>query len=265
MKNFGLKPTKRDPRDYHYRKTFGSISQPLPDEFVIGSCPVKNQMATEFCTAFASYVLAALEDNADYSPEWFFAKEVEQTGKTDGQDLRTPCKTAIKYGFLPQNLASNTTLNQSGTFLANPANWSFSDDLAAAPNKRQSYYQCTGNFDEIKQILYQEKRAILTGIAWYNSFTYAPAGIVPENYDELGGLHCIPIIGFKKIGGVDYLVVQNSYGTEIGDEGLFYFSEAVFNKVFTEPMYVFIKKGDLTPVPSGNCLQIFLKNLTTIL
>ena len=258
---FGLKKTKYDPRDYHMKKTFGSVSVVLPDQFIIGTCPIKNQMATEFCTAFASYVLAALEDNADYSPEFFYAKEVELSGKIDGQDLRTPCQVAVKYGFLPQNLAPNTTLNQPSSFLSNPANWPFSDDLAAAPNKRQSYYRCDGTFEEIKQTLYQTKLAILTGIEWYNSFTYALGGICPEDYSQLGGLHCIPLVGFKKINGIDYLIVQNSYGTQIGDGGYFYFSEAVFNKVFNEPFYIFLPKGQIEPQPIGNFLQILIKNI----
>ena len=70
--NFGLKKTEYDPRDYSHAKTFGSMIQILPDEFIVGTCPIKNQMGSEFCTAFASYVLAALEDNVDYSPEWSF-------------------------------------------------------------------------------------------------------------------------------------------------------------------------------------------------
>lgn len=258
---YGLKKTEYDPRDFSHQKTFGSMAQVLPDEYIVGSCPVKNQMGSEFCTAFASYVLAALEDVADYSPEWFFAKEVEETGQTDGQDLRTSCKVATKYGFLPQNMASMTTLNQSPTFLSNPANWPFSDDLAAANNKRESYYRCDGTFEQIKQTLFRTKRAILTGITWYESFTYAPNGIVPEDYTELGGLHCIPIIGFKKINGVDYLVVQNSYGDQIGDKGLFYFSEVIFNKVFTEPFYIFVPKGGQAPEPIGNFFEILIFNL----
>lgn len=266
IQNSGLKKTKEDPRDFSHKKTFGSISQPLPDEYIIGSCPVKNQMQTEFCTAFASYVLAALEDGKDFSPEWFFAKEVEISGETDGQDLRTACKTAVQYGFLLQDLALNTTLNQSAQFLADPKNWSFSDDLAAVVYKKKSYFRVDGNFQEIKQTLYQnigEKRAIITGIDWYNEFTYAPNGIIPSPYKELGGGHCIPIIGFKKINDVDYIIIQNSYGDQIGDKGLYYFNEEVFNREFNQPMYMFvdIDNTNIVPQPIGNKLQILIKNI----
>ena len=275
--NFGLKHTKHDPRDYHYSRTFGSPVVDLPMEYMVGTCPIKNQGPTEFCTAFAANVLGMLEDNKDFSPEWFFAKEAQLSGQTDGQDLRTPCKTAVKYGFLPQILAQNNAFNQTAVFLANSANWPNSDDLVAAGYKRASYFRVDGNFQEIKQVLYQNrfaKRAIITGINWYEEWSYAPKGIIQDGYKELAGGHCVPIVGFKTLGadpvsgfgGTEYMVIQNSYGPDLGDGGYFYFSEEIFNKEFNQPMFMFVNLDNtVVPRPSGNALQILIKNICQLL
>ena len=265
IKNSGLKPTPKDPRDFSHVKTFGAISTALPDEYIVGQTEVLNQYGSLFCTAFASSVLAALEDNLVFEPAWFFAKEVENSGQTDGQDLKTACKVAQNSGFLPLSKAQFSLPSQSSEFLQNAKNWPFSDDLIAAQYKRQSYYRCDGNFQQIKQTLFSTKKAILTGINWFDSFTYAPGGIVPADYSQPGGLHCIPIIGFKKINGIDYLIIQNSYGEEIGDKGLFYFSEAIFNKVFTEPMYIFVPNGGMKPQPIGTFFEILIYKILCLL
>lgn len=267
MKNFGLKSTPKDSRDYHYKKTFGAAVVPLPAEYIVGVTPIKNQLESWFCTAFGSAILAELEDNAEFSPEWFFAKEKELSGSSlsEGEDIRTPFKTGTKYGFLPQNLAQNSVLTQTPIFLASSQNWPFSDDLGAAPYKKKSYFRVDGNFQEVKQVLYQNKdakRAIGTGINWYDDWNEAPSGVVPQSFTQLGGGHFIPIIGWKTINGIEYMVIQNSWGPDVGDKGYYYFSEKIFNKIFTQPMFMFVDL-DNTVVPKtlGNPLQILIEKI----
>lgn len=260
--NFGLKLTEYDPRDYSHKKTFSGINDILPDNYLVGSTLVLNQYESIFCTAFASCIIAALEDNQIFSPEWYFAKEAELSGSISTQDLRTAAKTAIKYGFLLQNLAQNSLLTQTEQFLADSKNWPFSDDLAAANYKKKSYFRVDGNFQEIKQVLFQNKKSILTGVAWQQDWQTSVQGIIPETSSPVIGLHSIPIIGFKTMDGIEYIIIQNSYGTTVGDNGLFYFSEKVFNKNFNQPMYIFLEPGD-NPQPIGNWFQILIHYLLT--
>jgi len=258
--NYGLKKTKRDPRDFSYHKTFGAIDLKLPDEYVLDEATVKNQYGSMFCTAFASCVLAQLEDGIDFSPEWFYSKEVEISGQMDGQDLRTACKAAKKYGFLPQDKAQFDLTTKDPECLANPSNWPISDELAAAPYKKKSYFQVKGDFDQIKQVLFNNapaKRAILTGVDWGEGWEAAPGGVI-KNYTATGSLHAVPIIGFKQ----DYIILQNSYGKEIGDNGKFYVPRGVFAQAFTEPLYMFVDTDNTTvPKPVGNWFQILTQNI----
>ena len=268
MKNFGLKPTKHDPRDYSYHKTFGAISTALalPDEYFAGHPVVKNQYLSQFCTAFGAYAVAACEDGVDFSPEWFFAQEKALTGDPLDQpeDLRTPCNTACQKGFLPQAQAPFTLADKDPLFLADARNWPASGLTAASIYKKKSYFHVEGDFDAVRRVLYENskfKRAILTGVLWYNDWTTAPNGIVPDFSISPAGLHCIAIIGFTKKNGIDYLVVQNSYGEEIGDHGLFYFDRATFNENFTEPMFMFVDYDGSEPAPMGNWLSILFFTL----
>lgn len=253
---YGLLKTKYDPRDYSHKKTFGSVQSVLPAEFLVGTTQVLNQYESVFCTAFASCILAALEDNKVFSPEWYFSKEAQISGSMQEQDLRTAA-AASKTGFLEQNLAQFTLLNESSDFLAKNANWPATDDSAALAYKKPAYFRVDGNFQEIKQALFNNKKAILTGVDWGTDWMQAPNGIITD-YTSSGNLHAIPLIGFKQINGIDYLIFQNSYGTAVGDSGLFYVPETIFNQAFTEPFYMFVDTGGVPPRPIGNWLQLLI-------
>lgn len=271
MKPKGLKPTKRDPRDYHYQKTFGSVDVVLPDEYFAGRPKILNQRASMFCTAFATCVAAACQDSKDFSPEWFFAKEKEISGSAlnEGEDLRTPMKAAKEYGFLPQEAAPFSLSDHDPVFLADYKNWPDQSDILAKQYVKPSFFRVDGTFQQIRQILWanrQYKRAIVTGVQWYNEWTMAQGGIVPENYNSPAGLHCVCIIGFTKMYSKNYLVLQDSDGEIVGDRGLFYLSETVFNREFAEPMFMLVDTdGQTQPQPIGNALSIWLYKLIRLL
>ena len=264
MNNFGLKPTAHDPRDYSYELTFGAPALVLPDEYFAGRPKVLDQKLSQFCTAFAASVVASCEDGVDFEPSWLFAQEKAITGGPldQGEDLRAPMKAVVKCGLLPADKAMFSLENKDPLFLADAKNWPFSDPLAAAPYKKQGYFRVDGDFYAVRNYLYLNRsyrRAISTGVLWYNEWTTAPGGIIPTTYSEVGGLHSVAILGFTKKDGVNYIVVQNSYGDGIGDHGLFYFPDSVFNREFTQPMYMQVDlPQDVKPQPIGNWLSILL-------
>lgn len=265
--NFGLKKTEHDPRDYSYHKTFGSAAPlNLPDEYFAGRPPLKNQKLSQMCTAAAACVLAACEDNADFSFEWFFAaeKEISGTPRDQAEDLRTPVKTACKMGFVPvsPDLPSLDTKNPD--YCSNIANYPVSTVMLATKYIKKSFFRVDGDFDTVRRVLWDNRmyhRAILTGVLWFNEWTSAPAGMVPNFAVSPAGLHCIAIIGFTKRFGIDYIVVQNSYGEQYGDRGLFYFDRQTFNENFNQPMYMLVDAGDASPAPIGNFLSVLFYNL----
>ncbi len=266
IKNFGLKKTAHDPRDYSYHRTFGASNFILPDEYFAGRPAAKNQMLSQMCTAFASAVVGACEDGVDFCPEYSFAvgKLISKTGLEEPEDLRTPLKAAVAYGYLPSDPTLPSVVSQSAAYCANIANYAPLCADKAAKYKKKSYFRVDGNFKTIKQVLYNNapsKRAILTGVLWMNEWTVAPKGIVPSVAVEVGGLHCVPIIGFTKIDGIEYIAVQNSYGEGLGDRGIFYFNEQVFNKCFDQPMYMEVEPDGIQPSPIGNWFSVLLYNL----
>jgi len=257
--NSGLLKTKPDPRDYDYIKTFGVSTSLLPEEYLIEPISIKHQQDTDFCTAAAGCVLAEAQDKIEFSFEWFFSRYGEPG--IYGADLRKAIKAGMK-GFLPVNKAPFTVNDKERDFLADKNNWPANLNEVASIYGKQGFFNVKGKFDDIKNALWNnrnQRRAILTGIMWYNDWNYN--GIIPNNYYSPAGLHAIAIIGFKKIENVDYLIIQNSYGKDIGDNGLFYFNRTVFDKEFSEPMFMYVDLDGSPIQTTGNFFQRLLFKL----
>ena len=55
---------------------------------------------------------------------------------------------------------------------------------------------------------------------------------MPGTYDDFAGWHAHLFIDWCILGGTEYLVAQNSYGTDAGDKGFLYFPREVVNREF---------------------------------
>jgi hypothetical protein len=259
----GLLPTPKDPRDYSAAKTFGEVAPlDLPDSYALSPLSVKDQDGTDFCTAYAACALAEAQDSTELSPEWFFSR-YGQPGKY-GASLRQAAKAAVKDGFLPKKEAPYSVSEKERDFLANEFNWPPALALLAAPYKKKKYFRVDyrfSPFDAAKQALWQyrgQNCAILTGCSWREEWQQASGGYIPRSYGSYGVLHAFAIVGFKSNrdgASEDYLIVQNSYGAQIGDGGLFYFPKEVVNREFTEPMYMFVDLPN-DPKPIGNPVEV---------
>ncbi len=103
--------------------------------------------------------------------------------------------------------------------------------MLAADHRKASYFDVDGphdTFDNIRNVIWQnrsEHRSVLTGTLWRKEWTEYGDGIIPTEYgqDSIGG-HAIKVFGWMEVKGEPHLIVQNSWGTDIGDKGLFYFS-----------------------------------------
>jgi len=264
MINSGLQPTPTDPRDFSTSKTFGAVKNELPANFLLTPLAIKDQRTTDLCTAFSACVLAEYQDGVEMSPEWFFSRY----GKPGlyGANLRDAAKAGVDNGFLEKTKSPYTVENQDRDFLAEKNNWSKTFDFEAYPHKKKSYFNIDlpfDTFENIKQALYRNNCPILTGAMWYSEWQYATNGYIPKTYSGKTGLHAFAIIGWA---GDNYIIVQNSYGTDVGDNGLFYFPVSVVNKEFTEPLFCFVDLDENTEVISqGNWFQKYLFKLLELL
>lgn len=249
---YALRSLTPDDRDFSHSQVFGSIADlPTHDFLVAVPLEIKNQdinYPSDFCTSYAASECAEDEDQVLFVPEWTFAQSKGLKALTDGPtaydeyglDLRDICKGAVKKGFLPRNkdpFKCDTVSRPSRDFLANPLNWGEVKDYDS-PYKKASYFLVDGPrdlFDNIRATLLKnlgERRSVIVGCLWRDSWTVAKNGIIPTDYEIDGSGHAFKICGQKTIDDVIYLVAQLSDGIGMGDQGYFYFPREVVNKEF---------------------------------
>lgn len=208
---FTLKPRSVQSRDYSSHKTLGSVSGTLPDTVYLS--PILDQGELDECTAYSAVATRYNELNEVFNPDIFWTNECEFAGvpTTDnaGFDIQVPAATAITKGFNVPNTSSPS-----------------------------AYFWVTAGggqdlFQNICSAVFINQRPLMGGLMWYDEYTAAAGGIINAIGKSPQGGHCIKIAGFKTINGVQYLVLQNSWNTTVGDNGLFYMSRAVANQAFS--------------------------------
>lgn len=180
----------------------------------------------------------------DFDPLYQFAKikQVRGEWKGYGANLRDACNALVKFGSLPRRLSpftynANKPSDKTRNFLANWTNWSPTLDLVARKSAIGSFFAVDGPydaFDNIRSALWQNYKGqgfeVMFGLNWREEWTYVLNAIINENYSvSAGDPHDIKLIGQKVIGGVPYIVLQNSWGKNVGDKGLYYLSRQVVN------------------------------------
>jgi hypothetical protein len=229
----GLLPLKPDKRDFELIDVFGAIDlSELPEEFITGKPKVKNQGMTDFCTAYAITSASELQEKVELNPEYQFAKTKQIMGNPDGYgaDLRSACKSAVKFGSLKE---SDFPKHITGDF----RHWNIWPDWIdekAKKYRKKSYFKINGygsSFNAIKVALWlnkSDKRVVITGALWRSEWTKAKNGRITKECESSGFPHAFIIIGW--IG--EYLIAHLSNGEEVGDKGRFYFHKDIVNKEF---------------------------------
>lgn len=264
----GLVPTPEDTRDFSFSKTFGSIEPViLPKELIVSEpLKIKDQSTSDLCSAFAITAVSEDQEGIELSPEYQFAKTKQLSGEyvSWGADLRTACKSIVKFGSIPER-NEELSLEQNGRdAVANWNNWSSGIDALAQKYRKKSYFVVDGQydtFDNIRSALFKyknEHRTILTGCTWESEWTGAPNGIIPKKQGTPLFGHAFKVFGWKTFGSEPYLMAQLSNGKGIGDYGIFYFPREVVNKKFTYGAYMFM---DISPeaINYKSPLQRFLE------
>lgn len=235
-----LNPTPEDKRDCRLGAVFTlpRLSD-LPEAFLLEPLRVKNQLDSDFCSGFATCGMRELQEGVELSPEFSFAlsKLISGDPMTWGQDQRTAMKVHQKYGAILRALAGEFGVETRGAiFLRDISNWPDRDKFieAAKEHLAESYFEVTGpydHFDNIRAAIWKfrnEKRAASFGTIWGWS---AYEAVIPDKFPTSGGGHMTYFIGWKKINSEAYLVLQNSYGPEVGDGGRFYLPRGVVNEM----------------------------------
>lgn len=251
----GLLAPEADTRDFSYSQVFGSVpALDLPEEFYVYTPnpeDIKDQKNLDFCTGYASASISEDQEGIELNPQFPFMAAKRLLGgdawKSWGLSLRDICKAAVKVGFIQQQHFPflGETRAYKRDFVANPANWPAELDELAKEHKKASFFDVDGpydTFDNIRSALYLnrlEKASVLAGALWRRNWTRSMKGIVKDAEGSVQEGHAFKIFGWLPINGEPHLIVQNSWGQQYGDGGLFYFPREVVNKTFTYGLYSF--------------------------
>ena len=224
------------PRDKRNLKLGALITLPkleeLPDEFILETNEVKDQQDSDFCAAFASCLLSGLQEEVPLEPSYTFAvaKSYEPDLNSYGTSLYDILKAHTKVGAIEIKDSPFSLKDKDQQFLKDITNWPILRDKANV-QKKQTYLEITGQYDHFDNIRasiwkFKDKRqGVLFGVDW----AWPLSQVVMDNVLYNGSGHALSIIGHKKINGKDYLIIQNSYGKEAGENGKHYFSREVIN------------------------------------
>lgn len=229
MKN-ALRPLPKDTRDMKLGSiiTFPPLSE-LPLTYIIETQTIKDQI-DDFCSGNACTLLLEQTEGVELDELWYFAASKKLSNDVDefGQDLRTAMKVAVKIGAIEKKDAPFTK-DKGSEFLRRYENYPSLKNKALI-HKQKTYFFINGDtdsFDDCRRSLWvyrNLKRAAVMGLMWGWPLTQTILDGTPQ-----GSGHAIAIIGFTRMNGEDYIVLQNSYGTKAGDNGRHYISREIFN------------------------------------
>lgn len=107
--------------------------------------------------------------------------------------------------------------------------------LSAQMKENANKYRSKSYFnvrpEEMVQTLYQTKSVIVTGSDWYEGDNKC-RGVWEEAEGRKVGGHAFSLIGYKTFDGVKALIAVNSWGTNWGDNGIFYIFPPLFSRLY---------------------------------
>lgn len=218
MRKFTLKTYQHSRKDYSHHKTVLGAVIFTPELLFLSPILDQNPSGLNACTAFESVACRQNEKGIEYDPLIQWSYELAMGATSEGTDIKTALATGVKSGFWPTNAGASTGAP-------------FGVDKASA------YLFVTKNndmdlFDSIRTAIKQTGRPLSAGVRWMQEWDNPPAGIIQNLGQNILGGHAVKIAGWKTIDNIPYLVIQNSWGTLFGDQGLFYFPRAIVNAVF---------------------------------
>lgn len=235
MINIGgdLRPTQKDSRDFKLGAIAKLEPAPLVD-FLVYEPKQKDQGQTQRCAGYACSSLVEAHELVPVSADYIYGKAKELAGDRGyGTELRNVLKAVTKFGAIEETEWQESLDDDQ---ILDWWKWNEKYDPIACKHRQKTYFKVTGTgdlFDQITSSLWRfraSRHICLTGTLWYADWTYSK--IINSVWtNEIGG-HAVQIIGQKIINGVPYLVIQNSYGPTVGENGRHYFSREVVNACF---------------------------------
>ena len=227
---FGLQDTPYDERDFQ----LGAIVdlpqlKEIPNEFSFEPLAIKDQLNTDFCSAFATCSISELQEGKILDPLWSFAvsKKISEDPETWGQNIRDALKAHVKYGALPESDSPYLIETADLEKIRYIENWPVELFQKAIIQKKKTFFKVTGpydHYDNLRASIWKfktKKHGFVTGLKWH----WSSKEIILKGPQEGGTGHLIAGIGWDDRG----IKIQNSAGLKAGENGCHYIPREEIN------------------------------------
>ena len=258
---FGLLPTPHDPKDAPFE--LGAVVEQIDIKEVsnenwdnTGLTVIEDQKGSDMCGGHAGGAAVEHFDDVPMCKVFQFAASKWAEGQpldSYGTNLRAIGEGMRKVGSLPKSECSHCKLTVGtsdyfGDKWRDINAWP-KESLEVAKQFRIKSYLWVHEgkydvFDNIRSALWKwrdKRQSVITGVGWRDGWNQSDDGVVPDSLGDVLGGHAV-LLQNKQVDGRE--VVQNSYGSSIGDKGTFKFDREVINRDFT---YGAIMPVDIDP------------------
>ena len=235
-----------DPRDYVYESPAGAADA-YPVGFQLERFPVKNQGIVNSCVAHSIALIKEIQEYYEtgkrltFSVGWIYGYRLSNQFHGTGMYPREALSNLRAYGDV---LLEEFPENFEYAALQYLINARKAQCLSSSSAYKISSYAKVTSVNAVKSCLYDKHSPVMIICDIYDSFYNTKAdGKVPAESGANTGSHAMTIIGWTKISGAEYYVVQNSWGTEWGDSGICYIRT---DAKFITDMYTIVDKENAT-------------------
>lgn len=221
----GCLKDKYDERDYVYSPTPTNATI-YPAGYMLEKVPIKNQQTINSCVAHACATIKEIQEfyetgkKLSFSVGWLYGYRLSSQYQGQGMYPREAMSNLLNYGnVLEKDFPENLEIEDIKTLV----NARKTNCLANAKTYKLKSYARVTSINSVKSAIYTNHSPILIVVDVYDNFyNIQHDGIVPERSGNYCGSHAMVIVGWTNIGGTEYYVVQNSWGSEWGDNGYCY-------------------------------------------
>lgn len=241
----GAIPDKYDPRDYIYSAPTATAT--YPGGYRLEPMPIKNQNTIGSCVAQSIALIKETQEyyetgkKVQFSVGWIYGYRLSNQHQGTGMIPKEALANLRNYGDV---LFEDFPENFEYAALQNLVNERKTKCLSNGSKYKISSYARVTSTTDVKSCIYDKKSPVMVICNIYDSFYNTNAdGIVPTKSGALQGSHAMAIVGWTKISGAEYFVVQNSWGEDWGDNGLCYIRTN--NNIITD-MYILTDKDNVS-------------------
>ena len=218
----------------HMYANVRAMKTDLPAKFELKMNIIKDQGKAGSCVGQAISAIQEWDAEVRYnaeakilSPLYIYSETKAVDGiASEGTSIKTALDVLTKKGICEESLYPYSDSQDI-------INLKFPMKNTTMYNNAKKYttkgYAKLNNVQEVKNAVYNENGAIL-GLLVTDSFQDAPNGVIDQPLGSIYGMHAVAVKGWddtmiKTVNGKTYkgfLIIQNSWGTQWGDNGIGY-------------------------------------------